>query len=40
MRNMEVKRACEGSVAMAWIVERGDEVCMQRFCSDDVISES
>ena len=35
-----MKRVYKGSVAMAWLEEHGDETCMQRFCSDDMASES
>ena len=36
---MEIERVYKGSVAMEWLVEHRDEVCIQGFCSDDIVSE-
>ena len=33
---MEMGRACEGSVAMRWVEEHGDSLCMQGFCSNGI----
>ena len=39
-KNMELERVCKGSVAVAWLEELGTEMCILRFCSDELASET